>query len=567
MEIIDGKYRVETRQLGKGGFSEVYLGTDLITGLKVAIKKINLTQKTAPERSLLAKLQTEIEIMQRLDHPNIVKYYDVVKSPHFWYIIMEYCDRGTLQDVIDYHNDPLTASDLSFNREANTWYYMDQLRNALNYLQSMGYTHRDIKPMNVLLVRASASILRDSGILGDSNILGSNSKTLSDSSTPLFDLEQSDDLQFRPDELVPPAEDTVVGYNWTERLVVKLADFGLTKSHRDQEHAMNRTICGSPLYMAPELIMQESYDSKIDLWAFGIIMYQLLHGSHPFHAISQPQLIRNIKARNIDFHLHKNFTNRCFDLLTKLLINDPLKRISWRDLFNHDWFNYWLTHINSDSLPVIHDCIHSRSDPISVSVSGSDSVPKNHVPTKEPFDYQSSFRRRSSKPIHIDPPSQGSDSQSQSNLGSSRLGAFHVSSSPSFSSQIGHTNTHSHLQTNIHSQANTHSQAHTPPSQSPLGPSNLSRMKLEGLSLGRLTQGTYDDYPASYPVTQAHTHSQAYTHTHAHTRTPTPAQPISSRPNYLGRSIYGSSAGNPSLSTSLLRSGSNSRFFLPAKPS
>lgn len=460
MEVIDGRYRIENRRLGGGGFSEVYLGTEINTDQVVAIKKINLARKNSQE-GLVRRLQSEIEIMQQLNHPNIVKYYDVVKTPHHWYIIMEYCNMGTFQDVIDYHNK-IVVKDSQFNREANTWYYIDQLKTAMNYLQNLGYMHRDIKPMNILLTKPT--------IIDDLS-----------SSAPIFDLEQSEDNSNSIERRKKREKDIgeKSSYHWSEGIVVKLADFGLSKFHQETEIDMSQTICGSPLYMAPELIMQDSYDSKIDLWAFGIVMYQLLHGKHPFHAHNKPQLIKNIQNRNIDFHLNKKFTCHCFDLVNKLLVNDPKKRINWSDLFNHEWFSFWQDNINNDNLN--HHTL--PTDP-------------NIATNTKPFSYQSSFKR-TTKPIKI-----GSDrftTNSGSNSGSIsisqhsilRPGAFQATSLPSFSSQIGNNNREFN--------------------KSSLGPSNLSKMKLDQNIFTNVAPGSYEDYPSSYPPQgQAPNHNQRF---------------------------------------------------------
>ncbi len=63
---------------------------------------------------------------------------------------LEYCNIGTLDDVISFNNIESKKS-INFNREANTYYYMNQIKNALSYLRDNKYIHRDIKPMNILL--------------------------------------------------------------------------------------------------------------------------------------------------------------------------------------------------------------------------------------------------------------------------------------------------------------------------------------------------------------------------------------------------------------------------------
>lgn len=291
--VHNNKYKITDKKLGTGGFSEVFLGIDIQTNKYVAIKKVALVQKNL-EQQLLEKLQFEIELMQKLNHPNIVLYHDVVKTDTHWYIIMEYCNAGTLSDVIKY-NTKLEDCD----REIITHYYLVQLKNAIACIRSLGYVHRDIKPMNVLLMN---------------NLENMES---------MENMENIDSTDF----------------HYNSKLIVKLADFGLAKSSGNDD--LMTTMCGSPLYMAPEVFFDSKYNSKTDLWAYGTIMYEMLFGEHPNPANTYDQLVKNLKTKNIKFHFRKNFSKHCFDLMMGLLVNDPKKRIEWDVFFNHIWFQNW----------------------------------------------------------------------------------------------------------------------------------------------------------------------------------------------------------------------------------
>lgn len=307
---IDDKYRIDDK-IGSGGFSEVFLATDLSTGQKVAIKKVSLLQKSLQKTNVLNKLSAEIELMKKLDHPNIVSYYDTIKTNVDWYIVMEYCNAGTLEDVIKFNESMGQKKDISFNREANTYYYLNQVKDALNYVRSQGYIHRDIKPMNILITQKELL-----------------NQSLVDSYT-----------MFKSDEQIN--QNIKDNLDCSQKLTVKLADFGLAKHYMDCDDMLSNTICGSPLYMAPELILNKKYNSKADLWSYGIIMYQMLFGINPNTATDFQQLVKNLRSKEIDFHLNKNFTTECFDLLTKLLAKDPNMRIDWSNLFKHKWFTRW----------------------------------------------------------------------------------------------------------------------------------------------------------------------------------------------------------------------------------
>ncbi|AKI80251.1 putative serine threonine-protein kinase [Acanthamoeba polyphaga mimivirus] len=293
MEIINNRYKMSDTVLGKGGFSEVFLGTDMYTDNKVAIKKINITGKNSSDIKFLNKLDFEIRTMQILNHPNIVAYHDVMKTENYWYIVMEYCNFGTLNDVIKFNkNKGISSSDL----EKNTYYYLNQLRDALNYIINMGYIHRDIKPMNILLTKSTN-----------------------------HDNENSENIN----------------YDRSNSLILKLADFGLTKKCSENEEDIMNTICGSPLYMAPELFFNQHYNSQSDIWSFGIIMYQLLFHEHPINATNYSQLKNGLKNQKINFPKNNMFSNYCFDLLSKTLAKDPKDRLNWSELFHHYWFIHW----------------------------------------------------------------------------------------------------------------------------------------------------------------------------------------------------------------------------------
>jgi len=319
---------METVQIGKGSFSDVFKGSIILTGESVAIKRVSLKnlEKTG-EKTTEEDLTTEINIMRSLDHPYIVKYYDVIKTTDYWYIIMEYCDGGTLANVIDYNkqNDQI-------DREPNTAYYMSQLKDAIYYIRSKGVMHRDIKPMNILLSKP-------------------NKMTSSDADVGLLFMIDSD-------------KNKTPSWDKTQQLIVKVADFGLARKYREDDQNLSNTICGSPLYMAPEILVHNKYNSRIDLWAYGVILYEMLFGVYPLSAKNMPQLKLQLKQKKIDFHLDHKFTPECFDLLTKLLEKNNEIRINWDDFFSHKWFMIWdstfyLPVKNTLSLPELSTSIKS----------------------------------------------------------------------------------------------------------------------------------------------------------------------------------------------------------------
>ena len=118
---------------------------------------------------------------------------------------------------------------------------------------------------------------------------------------------------------------------------IKLADFGLSNIMRDGH--LLKTSCGSPNYAAPEVISGKLYaGTEVDVWSCGVILYALLCGSLPFDDENIPNLFRKIK--NGLFNLPNHLSPHSRDLISKMLIVDPLKRITIPEIRQHLWFAY-----------------------------------------------------------------------------------------------------------------------------------------------------------------------------------------------------------------------------------
>ncbi|KAK4578168.1 hypothetical protein RGQ29_028348 [Quercus rubra] len=162
--------------------------------------------------------------------------------------------------------------------EAIARHFMRQLAAGLQVLQEKHLIHRDLKPQNLLLTKGEV--------------------------TPLL----------------------------------KIGDFGFARSLTPQ--GLADTLCGSPLYMAPEIIRNQKYDAKADLWSVGAILFQLVTGKPPFDGNSQLQLFQNIlTSTELQFpqgaleELHPD----CVDLCRSLLRQDPVQRLTFTEFFNHNF--------------------------------------------------------------------------------------------------------------------------------------------------------------------------------------------------------------------------------------
>jgi len=254
-----GNYIYSIKPIGKGAYSKVYKGFDTMTDEVIAVKII---EKFQLKKELIERLKSEVALMTRIQHDNIVEFRDFLEDDENFYLILEYCAGGDLSHRIKKGRIPEdTARD-----------YMRQLAKALRYLKSMNIIHRDLKPQNILLDR--------------------------------------------------------------EQKVLKVTDFNFARELYD--HEMTNTICGSPLYMAPEIIKKNNYSVKTDLWSVGLILYEMVYGNNPyFDAIHTVDLLEKINNRNIVYT--RRVSSECNELINSLLQKDPDGRCDWQHFFKHSW--------------------------------------------------------------------------------------------------------------------------------------------------------------------------------------------------------------------------------------
>ena len=118
-----------------------------------------------------------------------------------------------------------------------------------------------------------------------------------------------------------------------KKFIPKLSDYGFSKDLN--EHAYTGTHLGTPATMAPEIMMNLKYNDKSDLWSIGIMIYQLHFKDLPYKGINEQQILNKIK---FNIPIKQPDDPQLRDLLNKLLVMDPQKRISWDDYFNHPFF-------------------------------------------------------------------------------------------------------------------------------------------------------------------------------------------------------------------------------------
>ena len=124
-----------------------------------------------------------------------------------------------------------------------------------------------------------------------------------------------------------------------ENAMIKVSDFGFAKFLIPKAQEQLFTACGTPSYVAPEIIESKGYDSKVDCWSLGVILYVMLCGFPPFYADDNNTLFNMIKKADFEFHspYWDNVSENAKDLIKKLLIVEPEKRLSTEEILKHPW--------------------------------------------------------------------------------------------------------------------------------------------------------------------------------------------------------------------------------------
>ncbi|KAI0481187.1 hypothetical protein GGR56DRAFT_664494 [Xylariaceae sp. FL0804] len=316
-------------EIGKGSFAQVYMGKHKVSGAAVAIKSVELARLN---KKLKENLYSEIKILRNLRHPHIVALHDCVESSTHINLMMEYCELGDLSLFIKKREKLIThpaTCDMARKypsvpgaglNEVVIRHFFKQLASALQFLRQKGLVHRDIKPQNLLLLPSLA--YRESN----------------KESRPI--------LSASHDSLIP-----AVGLESLPML--KLADFGFARVL--PATSLAETLCGSPLYMAPEILRYERYDATADLWSVGTVAYEMVSGKPPFRASNHVELLRKIENSEdqIRFPRECQVSSDMKGLIRALLKRNPIERISFQNFFGHHVLSVPIPGLVEDDVPKI----------------------------------------------------------------------------------------------------------------------------------------------------------------------------------------------------------------------
>jgi serine/threonine protein kinase len=261
--VINGKYKL-LEMLGAGGMGQVYLCTHIYMHRLVALKILPLDKLKDP--STVERFYREARAAAALDHPNIVRAYDIDReeTPRgtLHYLVMEYVDGASLQEMIARRGpmDPVRAAN-----------YMKQAADGLEHAHEAGLVHRDIKPGNLLLDRAGAVKVLDLGL------------------ARFFEAGKD---------------------NVTERY--------------DEKNA----ILGTADYLAPEQARGDPVDIRADIYSLGATFYFLLTGKAPFEegTITQKLLWSQTKAPKSVRELRPEIPAEMVPVLERMMAKDANDR-------------------------------------------------------------------------------------------------------------------------------------------------------------------------------------------------------------------------------------------------
>ena len=150
---LDGRYLLE-ELVGEGGMANVYRAMDLKEQRTVAVKI--LKEECTESEEMVRRFKNESKAISILNHPGIVKVYDVSVTDKIQYMVMEYVDGITLKEYLSLRGGPLTWKE--------TLHFIIQVLEALSHAHSKGVVHRDVKPQNIMLQSNGQVKLMDFGI-------------------------------------------------------------------------------------------------------------------------------------------------------------------------------------------------------------------------------------------------------------------------------------------------------------------------------------------------------------------------------------------------------------------
>jgi serine/threonine protein kinase len=276
-----------TKPLGKGAFGEVFLTSKKGVKEKFATKIIKKKYFESPNTKKYR--DREFTILKDIDHENIIKLYDVKETSQCFFLVLEYCNGGSLSDCLDQYEETHNAP---FPEEL-VQYLMRQIVSALKYLHDKRIIHRILKLDNILIHYDSEEDRINKNLL---------------------------------------------------KAKVKIIDFVFSRYLKKGELAYS--INGSQIYFEPVILKKlikidnykdYGYDEKADIWSLGNICYEMLIGKPLFDVENIKELVKKVERGN--YFLPSTLSMEAASFINGMLKYDPTKRYTAEQLYRHQFLN------------------------------------------------------------------------------------------------------------------------------------------------------------------------------------------------------------------------------------
>ena len=253
--------------IGKGAYAVVKICKNKITQEKFAMKiyeKKNLNDSI--KKKCVAK---EIEILKKLNHPNIAKLYDTIITEKYILLIQELVNGISLREY--YNTEIRNQKIISEKKLKLLTIIFKQIFSAFDYIHKKNIAHRDIKLENILL---------------------------------------------------------------TKNNEIKIIDFGFGM-YNPRNH-LQKFFCGTPNYMAPEIIMKKEYDGQMaDVWSLGILIYKLFCADFPFKGKNEKELYKQIIRGK--YKIKEYVPDYVKSIIEKTIKIKPKERITCEEILLSHW--------------------------------------------------------------------------------------------------------------------------------------------------------------------------------------------------------------------------------------
>ncbi|XP_008456158.2 serine/threonine-protein kinase SRK2H-like isoform X2 [Cucumis melo] len=287
------KYQI-IKDLGAGSFGVTKLCRHEETKELVAIKFI----ERGPQ--IDENVEREIINHRSLRHLNVIRFKEVILTTTHLAMVMEYAAGGELFERI-YHGGRFS--------EDEARYFFQQLICGVDYFHSLEICHRDLKLDNILLDGFPAPRLK-----------------ICD-----FGFSKSSMLYSKP--------------NINVGSTTYAAPEDLPKEQHDGKlyplHSTPNTAVGSPTYSAPEVLVEGQYDGKVaDIWSCGVTLYVMLVGAYPFEDPNDSKNFHKTRIMAVQYKIPDfvHMSQDCRQLLARIFVRNPSRRISMKEIKCHPWF-------------------------------------------------------------------------------------------------------------------------------------------------------------------------------------------------------------------------------------